>query len=96
MRKVNSKKRIIIGVISLCIVIFALVFFLYDSPAQYVKTPDGSIYLNQNGEPILYYTDLFGLSFYNDNGKRDYSAVPATIEPITNAEALEELQEAVD
>jgi len=84
-----------ISVISL-LFILALAFFLYDSPAQYVKTPDGSVYLNQNGEPILYYTDLFGLHFYSDNGKRDYAAVPATIEPITNPEVLAELQEAVN
>ena len=72
--------RIIICVLTVLIILFVAVFFLYDSPAKYVTKPDGSIYLDKNGEPRLYYTDLFGNKFYQDNGKREYAAVPEWID----------------
>lgn len=64
---------------------FLLVFFLYDSPAKYVPNQDGEIYLNQAGEPVIYYTDLFGNTFYQDGIVRDYAAVPSVMEdtPVT-------------
>ena len=73
--KKNKIKYILLFVV-LVIFVFALVFSLYDSPAKYVTKPDGSIYLDDKGEPILYYKDLFGFEFYQDSGKRDYAAVP--------------------
>ncbi len=81
-------KILIIALVS-CIALFAVVFFLYDSPAKYVTKPDGSIYLDKNGEPRLYYTDLFGNKFYQDNGFREYSAVPVWIDdtPVSNPDA---------
>lgn len=84
MSKSKKKALTIIGVISLLIVIFALVFLLYDSPAKYVKNSDGSVYIKRDGEPILYYTDLFGRTFYDNNGKRNYVAVPDYIDPVTD------------
>ena len=72
--------RIIICVLTVLIILFVAVFFLYDSPAKYVPKPDGSIYLDKNGEPVLYYTDIFGNKFYQDNGKREYAAVPEWID----------------
>lgn len=88
MKKSNSasrKKKCILLVVLHIIVLFLLVFFLYDSPAKYVPNQDGEIYLNQAGEPIIYYTDLFGNTFYQDGIVRDYAAVPAVMEdtPVT-------------
>lgn len=81
----NRKKKCILVVVLHIIVLFLLVFFLYDSPAKYVPNQDGEIYLNQAGEPIIYYTDLFGNTFYQDGIVRDYAAVPAVMEdtPVT-------------
>ena len=64
--KKNKIKYILLFVV-LVILVFALVFLLYDSPAKYVTKPDGSIYLDDKGEPILYYKiwDLFGIISYN-------------------------------
>lgn len=97
MKKAKTK-LIIIAVISLFLVIIALVllFLLYDSPAQYVKKPDGSIYIGPNGQPITYHRDLFGREFRYDNGKRVYAKVPVYIEQVTDSEELSELQEAVN
>ena len=72
--------KIIICILVLLIAFFAVVFLLYDSPAKYVTKPDGSIYIDINGEPRLYYTDIFGNKFYQDNGKREYAAVPEWID----------------
>lgn len=88
MKKSNSasrKRKCILVVVLHIIVLFLLVFFLYDSPAKYVPNQDGEIYLNQAGEPIIYYTDLFGNTFYQDGIVRDYAAVPAVMEdtPVT-------------
>lgn len=75
----SKKAGIIISVVLAVAIIFGLSYFLYDSPAKYVTTADGSIYLNDKGEPVLYYKDMFGLTFYDNNGKREYAAVPAYI-----------------
>lgn len=83
-----------LSAVLLIVFVFVLVFCLYDSPAYYVKTPDGSIYIDKNGEPVLYYKDIFGREFYSEDGKRVYAAVPVLIEPVTAPEALSELQQA--
>lgn len=79
MKKLNlnkNKKKVVYIILSIA-AIFLLVFCLYDSPAKYVPNQDGKIYLNQKGEPIIYYTDLFGNEFYQDGIRRVYAAVPA-------------------
>lgn len=83
----NKKAKKVIIIIAVILAVFLLVFALYDSPAKYVPTSDGRIYLDKNGEPILYYTDLFGNTFYEENGLRVYAAVPAYADdtPITVA-----------
>lgn len=77
----------IIAAVLAVVFVLVLVYFLYDSPAKCVKTENGSVYLNSEGEPVLYYTDLFGLTFYDNNGKREYAAVPAYIEEGVNTNA---------
>lgn len=75
----TAKKKIVAQaafVILAAVLIFVGVFFLYDSPAAYVRTQDGAVYVNADGAPILYYTDLFGRTFYEEDGKRIYAAVP--------------------
>ena len=82
--KKKSKKKLVIHLVSavvLVLALFLLVFALYDTPAKYVPTADGEIYLDASGEPILYYEDLFGRTFYVENGKRLYAAVPACFYP---------------
>lgn len=99
MKETSSKKANIIKcviAIALVLGIFLLVFFLYDSPAYYVKTPDGSVYIDRNNQPIFYYKDLFGRTFYNENGKRDYAAVPDSIEQVTPAGTQDTAQSAPD
>lgn len=71
------KNRKIIN-ITVLVVLFLSIFlsvFFYYSPAEYVKTVDGEIYL-VNGEPYIYHTDLFGNTFIFDNGIRVYVAIP--------------------
>lgn len=82
--------KVIVAVLAV-VCVFSGVFFLYDSPAKYVTTQNGDIYINSDGEPVLYYTDLFGKTFYQENGKRVYAAVPAHIDtrPITTEAASE-------
>ena len=96
MSESKIKKVLLFSIIPLLIILFVLIFFLYDSPAYYVKTPSGSIYLDQKGEPIIYYKDIFGRDFYNEDGKRAYATVPDSIEPITDPEDLAELQESIN
>ena len=80
----NSKIRCsaskVVFVILAIVFIFLGIFFLYDSPAKYVPTQDGDVYINSDGKPILYYTDIFGNTFYEENGKREYAAVPKYID----------------
>lgn len=81
--KTSSKKMTaikIIVVVFAAILIFLGVFFLYDSPAEYVVTQDNKVYLDKDGEPYLYYKDLFGKTFTVENGKRAYHAVPVLID----------------
>ncbi len=77
-KKTYVKATVLIAVSA--ITLFLLVFLLYDSPANYITKPDGSIYINNDGQPLLYYTDLFGNTFYAENGRRVYSAVPVYID----------------
>lgn len=59
---------------------FLAVFLLYDSPAKYVKDSTGKVHILSDGSPHIYYTDLFGNTFYaKENGGRDYCAVPALV-----------------
>ncbi len=95
MSETKTKIVLIISVLSILAVLFLLIFFLYDSPAYYVKTPDGSVYVNEDGAPIIYYKDMFGRDFYDEDGKRVYAAVPNSIEPVTDPADLSELQEAM-
>lgn len=79
----KTKKKLATAIIFICLAvvfIFLGVFFLYDSPAKYVPTQDGAVYINSDGKPILYYTDLFGRTFYDENGKRVYAAVPKYVD----------------
>lgn len=79
--KATAKINIIVLIaliISLIISILISVFFYY-SPAEYVKTASGEVYL-VDGEPIIYHTDLFGHTFIFDNGVRVYIAVPVYAE----------------
>lgn len=76
MKKFNLNKKNVVYIILSIALLFLLVFCLYDSPAKYVPNQNGEIYLNQDGEPIIYYTDLFGNEFYQDGIRRVYSAVP--------------------
>lgn len=94
----SKKSNIIKCIIAIALVlgIFLLVFFLYDSPAYYVKTKDGSVYIDRNNQPILYYKDLFSRTFYNENGKREYASVPDSIEQVTPAGAQGESQSTPD
>lgn len=70
MRKSNKSEKkgkglavkVIVAVLAV-VCVFSGVFFLYDSPAKYVPTQNGDIYINSDGEPVLYYTDLFGKHF---------------------------------
>lgn len=82
-KSANSKSRvaikIIVAILALALALTA-VFFLYDSPASYVPDSNGNIYLNSDGKPFLYYTDLFGNTFVSENGKRIYTAVPVFVE----------------
>ncbi len=76
-QKKNQKKIWVTASIILAVLLlFALVFCLYDSPAKYVPTSTGEVAVDANGEPMLYYTDLFGRTFYMEDGKRLYAAVP--------------------
>jgi hypothetical protein len=75
MKSIKKQKVInVIVLVALIISIFLSVFFYY-SPAEYVKTQSGEIYL-VNGEPYIYHTDLFGNTFIFDNGVRVYAEVP--------------------
>lgn len=74
-----NKRKVVYIILSIAF-IFLLVFCLYDSPAKYVPNQDGKIYINQDGEPIIYYTDLFGNEFRQDGIRRVYSAVPEMVE----------------
>ena len=76
--------------------LFAIVFALYDSPAKYVTNEEGKIYLDKNGEPILYYVDLFGNTFYEEGGHRVYAAVPAYIGTSTLSGGSETNETAVE
>lgn len=85
MKKSNIKRNIIIAVTS-AVFVFILVFCLYDSPAKFVPNQNGEIYIDNNGNPRVYYTDLFGNKFYQDGFFRVYSAVPVYIsdQPVSN------------
>ena len=75
MKSIKKKKFVnVIVLVALIISIFLSVFFYY-SPAEYVKTANGEIYL-VDGKPYIYHTDLFGNTFIFDNGVRVYVAVP--------------------
>lgn len=92
----KSKKKLAskVIIIFLAVVFIILgVFFLYDSPAKYVPTQDGNVYINSDGEPILYYTDLFRHTFYEENGKRVYAAVPVYVDnqPLTTNAVSDEV-----
>ncbi len=69
-----TKKINIIMVIALVISFLLSVFFYY-SPAEYVKTASGEVYL-VDGEPVIYHTDIFGNTFIFDGGVRVYVAIP--------------------
>lgn len=75
----NKHAIIVVITIVTFIALFALIFCLYDSPAKLVKNEKGEVYINADGNPIIYYTDLFGNSFQIIDGKRDYSAEPAFV-----------------
>ena len=75
MKSIKNKKVINIIVLIALIVSVLLAVFFYYSPAEYVKTADGEVYL-VNGEPFIYHTDLFGNTFIFENGVRVYIAVP--------------------
>lgn len=82
MNKTAKKKCILIvtGVLVAAVALFCLVFALYKSEAQYVKNEKGEAYLNKDGQPIIYYEDLFGNTFSLENGKRVYAAFPTMID----------------
>lgn len=69
-----TKKVNILVAVALVISIFLAIFFYY-SPAEYVKTASGEVYL-VDGEPIIYHTDIFGNTFVFDGGIRVYVAIP--------------------
>lgn len=71
----NITVRIIAGILSVFI-LFLGIFLIYESPEKYVLNEKGEVYHDANGQPIVYHTDLFGKTFYKDNGIRVYSAVP--------------------
>ncbi len=74
--KEKSEKILVTASIILAVLLlFALVFCLYDSPAKYMPTNTEKVAVDANGEPMLYYTDLFGCTFYMEDGKRLYAAV---------------------
>lgn len=75
MKSIKKQKVInVIVLVALIISIFLSVFFYY-SPAEYVKTANGEIYL-VDGEPYIYHRDLFGNTFIFDDGVRVYVAIP--------------------
>ena len=82
MNKTAKKKRILIvaGILVAAVALFCLVFALYKSEAQYVKNEKGEAYLKKDGQPIIYYEDLFGNTFSLENGMRVYAAFPTMIE----------------
>lgn len=76
----TSKKRdvfkgicIFIGVVVLAVV---CAFALYKSEPQYVKNEKGENYIDANGNPEIYYKDLFGRTFIYADGLRLYVAKP--------------------
>ena len=73
----SIKKTKIINVVVLVVLIISifLSIFFYYSPAEYVKTADGDVYL-VDGEPVIYHKDLFGNTFVFDDGVRVYVAIP--------------------
>ena len=73
----SSKSKKIINILMLIVLTISILFavFFYYSPAEYVKTASGEVYL-VDGEPIIYHTDLFGNTFVFDGGIRVYAAVP--------------------
>lgn len=90
--KMSKKKKIRTVLIIFLVVLaeFVLIFCLYKSPAKYVNDETGGVYVfpagfKHEGEPYIYYTDLFGRDFTIENGKRSYHACPvfASKEPVS-------------
>lgn len=86
-KKTISKSFKIILAVLIIIAVAVGIFFLYDSPAQYVKDQNGDIYLDEHGEPILYYTDILGNTFEVEDDKRLYVAVPQFIDKQKTADS---------
>lgn len=73
--------KIILKILATAVVVFLLVFFLYDSPAKFEPSTYGYMADSATGEPFVYYEELFGRSFVKEDGKwRTYCVVPSSSE----------------
>ena len=83
MNKKSNKGHILkrLGIsVAVIVALFCIAFMIYKSEPQYVKNEKGENYLDENGNPSVYYKDLFGHTFYIENGRRLYCAVPVMID----------------
>lgn len=71
----KNKKAINVIVLVLLVINILLSIFFYYSPAEYVKTSNGEVYL-VNGEPYIYHRDIFGNTFIFEDGVRVYVTIP--------------------
>lgn len=67
--------KVIAGILGFVVLLVGL-FFMYKSPVKYVLTKEGDVYHDENGQTIVYHTDLFGNTFIYDRGIRVYVSVP--------------------
>ncbi len=72
--------KIVLKILAIAIVIFIFVFVAYESPPKFSKQNHGYLIDANTLEPVVYFEDLFGNTFYKENGRwRVYAAPPMEI-----------------
>lgn len=68
--------KIILKILAAAVVAFLFVFVAYESPPKFSKQNYGYLIDASTLDPVVYFEDLFGNSFYKEPGKWRVYAVP--------------------